>query len=39
MVDDLVAGLGRWWSWWPWAVAGLGIAVIVIGGVLFTPGA
>ena len=36
MVDNLVAGLGRWW---PWAVAGLGIVVIVIGGVLFTPGA
>jgi hypothetical protein len=23
--------------WWPWAILGLGAAIVVVGGVLFTP--
>jgi hypothetical protein len=26
-------------TWWPWAVLALGIIVILVGGILFTPGA
>jgi hypothetical protein len=24
-------------AWWPWAVLGLGAAVVIVGGVFFTP--
>jgi hypothetical protein len=33
---EVTASSGRQ-AWWPWAVLGLGAAIVIVGGVFFTP--